>query len=333
LANSDRLQATLFGQSGYATNLVTTRAWERGERLQRLTHTVTTNSTSFTLGFRQYAYDPLQRRTQALLEDGSRWQYGYNDRDEVTLGRRFLGDGAAVSGQQFTYGFDTIGNRTGSAAGGDANGAGLRAAGYGANELNQYTNLVTAGYKDVLGLAFTTNNVWVNGTTNGVERHIEYFRKELAIDNSGGPVWTSVTVTNQNGTNAGGFALAKNQQAPGADLSGNLSLDSIWSYAWDGANRLAAMTMTNVASVPSAQRKQLLFTYDDQGRRVLKVVKTWNSNSNAFLNPATNFFVYDGWRPIAVLTNGMKLVQSYAWGLDLILVRVQVKTNNPWPRG
>jgi hypothetical protein len=135
LPNSDRVQITQFLLLVEDSPMTTTRVWEQGERLHSITHRLPLASQPM-LGSRQFWYDPLQRRTQALLEDGSRWQYGYDDRDEVTGGRRFWGDGQAVSGEQFTYAYDAIGNRTNSAAGGDANGANPRVAAYAPNELN-----------------------------------------------------------------------------------------------------------------------------------------------------------------------------------------------------
>ena len=51
-----------------------------------------------------YLYDAVHRRTQATLEDCSRWQYAYNDRNEVTAGRRSWADWTPVAGQQFVKG-------------------------------------------------------------------------------------------------------------------------------------------------------------------------------------------------------------------------------------
>jgi hypothetical protein len=56
-----------------------------------------------------------------------------------TSGKRFWSDGTPVPGQQFEYGFDDIGNRTSTRAGGDSVGTGLRGAGYTNNVLNQIT--------------------------------------------------------------------------------------------------------------------------------------------------------------------------------------------------
>jgi len=73
--------------------------------------------------------------------------------------------------------------------------------------------------------------------------------------------------------------------------------------------------MTNVATIPNAQRKRLEFGYDHMNRRISKVVKTWNGG--AFTSPVTNLFVYDGWNLLAVLTSDRGLLTSFAWGNDL----------------
>ena len=49
---------------------------------------------------------------------------------------------------------------------------------YTATSLNQYTNRDVPGAVDVLGLAFATNGVTVNGNTPW--RKVEYFRQQLA---------------------------------------------------------------------------------------------------------------------------------------------------------
>jgi hypothetical protein len=36
-----------------------------------------------------YLYDDIDRRTQATLADGSYWSYSYDDRNEVTSGKRY----------------------------------------------------------------------------------------------------------------------------------------------------------------------------------------------------------------------------------------------------
>ena len=68
--------------------------------------------------------------------------YGYNDRGEVKAGNRKWSDTVAVASQQFGYGFDTIGNRTGTVANG-------RSAIYGADAGNRLTTREVPGAVDV----------------------------------------------------------------------------------------------------------------------------------------------------------------------------------------
>jgi hypothetical protein len=93
----------------------------------------------------------VDRRTRATLADGSAWNYDYNDRSEVTGGKRYWGDFAPVAGQQFEFAYDHIGNRSTARFGGDTNGANLRVITYQTNNLNQYTSITTLGYRDIFG--------------------------------------------------------------------------------------------------------------------------------------------------------------------------------------
>lgn len=261
-----------------------------------------------------YTYDSVNRRTRALLEDGSRWDYTYNDRNELTGARRSWYDWTPVAGQQFGYDYDNIGNRKTAQSGGDTNGANLRPTGYAVNSLNQYTTITNLGYADILGVALATNGVWVNGGL--AQRKIEYFRKELQVGNASGPVWTNVTVASGGVTNTGGLIVPDNEQALTYDLDGNLTFDGTWAYEWDGENRLRAMTMTNVAGIANSNRLRLEFMYDSMGRRVKKIVST-NSIGSEFVPQSTNRFVYDGWNLIAVLDPESSLLQSFTWGNDM----------------
>ena len=60
----------------------------------------------------------------------------YDNLGQVTSGKKYWVDGSPVSGQQFEYAFDHIGNRTSAGAGGDAVGANLRYQSYTPNSLN-----------------------------------------------------------------------------------------------------------------------------------------------------------------------------------------------------
>lgn len=58
-----------------------------------------------------YQLDSKGRRTSLTREDGTKWDFGYNDRDEVTSGDKKLSNGNLLAGRQFEYEYDDMGNR------------------------------------------------------------------------------------------------------------------------------------------------------------------------------------------------------------------------------
>jgi RHS repeat-associated protein len=131
-----------------------------------------------------------------------------------------------------------------------------------------------------------------------------------------------VSATSGGTTTNGGLLFPAYNQTLTYDLDGNLSFDGIWTYQWDCENRLAAMSMTNVAGVANSNRLRLEFAYDYQGRRGSKTVKSWNGGT--FTNAVTTRFVYDlsaegagGWNLVASLDPQSSLLQAFLWGQDV----------------
>lgn len=263
LPDSDLLQTTT-GKCGQAPILTTTRHWDYGVRLRDIANTVN----GFNVSSHSYLYDAVNRRYRATLEDGSHWDYGYNDRNELTSARRYWVDNTHVAGQQFTFDYDNIGNRTTAQSGGDSSGANLRETTYSANALNQYASIQTLGYKDIIGAA--TGNVTVDGYP--ADKQGAYFRFETTNVNTS-PVWANVTVSSGSTTITGGLAFPAYNQPITNDLDGNLTGDGIWTYEWDGENRLKTMTMNQILGFPEPDgsctnysRLKLEFAYDYLGR-------------------------------------------------------------------
>lgn len=140
-------------------SITTTRMWDYGSRLRSIANVVN----GATVTSHAYNYDAINRRTRATLEDGSMWNYGYDDRNELTSATRDWSDWSPVSGQQYGYAYDNIGNRQSASYGGDTSGRNLQTINYGANSLNEYTNVATPGWQEVVGAAITSNSVTVNG--------------------------------------------------------------------------------------------------------------------------------------------------------------------------
>jgi hypothetical protein len=198
----------------------------------------------------------------------------------LTGAGRFWSDWTAVTGQQYGYNFDNIGNRTTAQSGSVGS-----TVSYTVNSLNEYSGITTPGSKDIIGLAVATSAVTVNG--GAADRKGEYFHKAITVGNSGGPVWQEVTNSAGGATVTGGLAFPANSQSLAYDADGNLTFDGIWTYQWDAENRLISMSMTNIAGIANSTRLRLDFTYDFMNRRVSKVVST-NSTGSTFVPQSTN---------------------------------------------
>jgi RHS repeat-associated protein len=313
LPNSDLLQTTT-SRSGSTNVLTATRVWEYGYRLKSIKNVAGGEVVSS----HSYVYDALDRRRTVTREDSSTWQYEYNDRDELTSGKRFWNDYTPVAGQQFEYAYDNIGNRIQTKEGGDSEGKNLRNELYGANHLNQITARTNSGSTDIIGAAYTDATLTVNG--GPATRHDEYFHHALPGGSLTNATWQSVTNTATLGANSefdtGNLLLPPRNQQFAYDEDGNLTSDGVWSYDWDMQNRLVAMTGLLGSPAPNIARKKLEFVYDRVGRRIVKIVSSWNGSG--FSNHQTNNFAYNAWLLLAEMNGNNSLLRSYSWGLDLM---------------
>ncbi len=260
-----------------------------------------------------YQYNDANQRTRATLQDGSYWVYEYDTLGQVISAKRYWMDGSPVPGQQFDYGFDDIGNRSSTKAGGNAAGAGLRSATYSANNLNQYTSRTVPGAFDVSGVANANETVTVNGSAADYRRG-EYFQELVNVDNSSGLVWSTVSVTTSGGgSTSGKVFVPRTPENYVYDFDGNLTSDGRWTYVWDAENRL--IQMTPMAGIPDADARRLNFGYDHQGRRIWKRVD-YKVGGN-WTTYYERKFLYDGWNLIAELFTNDGVVKKFLWGLDL----------------
>jgi RHS repeat-associated protein len=313
LSGTDLPQTTTFKHSG-TTVLTTTRGWDHGVRLREIESRLGGGGM---VSAHRYAYDPWNRRTRALLEDGSSWAYDYNDRSEVLGARRLWSDQNPVAGQQFGFAYDGLGNRTSNAVGGNDQGAGLRTNTWTVNTLNQYSQRTVGSARDVVGVASALAAVSVNGLPAD-HRRGEYFWKALAVTNSSAPAWTSFTVnaTQGSSTNTSGYLLTPPaNESFTYDHDGNLTQDGLWTYTWNGENRLIQVESRTTLS-PATARRRLELAYDQMGRRVQK--KIWEHNGSSYQLKQNLLMVHDGWRLVAELNATNKnVLRSYVWGIDL----------------
>lgn len=295
-----------------------------------------------------YTLDARGRRTAAVREDGTHWDYGYNDRGEVTTATHKRADNSSLPGRAFSYSFDAIGNRT------QASVAFAQpppqTTTYSANGLNQYTSITRTNplRRIVQGLAHPGASIEVRhdsptGETRTVAR-IEPngagFIAEAEADTALAGVWRQVVVEATRpgvGVNGGPVRTQRRgwlffppqNETLVYDEDGNLKEDARWLYTWDGENRLTAMEEKPIANASPGQtpppRKRLEFAYDSQSRRVRKVVKSFSSSEETFIVTSDIRFVYDAWNllaeidmsPSLPISQSPRLLRTYAWGYDL----------------
>ena len=311
------LVGTITCHNGTSNVLITTKQYDG---FGQITNIYSTVGAQIVAGH-AYGYNLAGQRTNCVLADSSAWNYGYDLLGQVTNGTHRLSDGQVVTGQNFGYSYDDIGNRNWSDRDGDRQD-------YVANLLNQYTSHTVPGNVWIQGKATTGAVVRVNEVT--ADRQGTRFSRKLMVDNSTQPTYSSIEIR---GVGTNGATVVTNtvtrhaftSQTPEAlayDQDGNLTNDSRWAYTWDAENRLIGMethaSLTNIG-VP---RAALAFTYDSQSRRVRKQVFT-QSPSNAPLWSLTSdiWFAYDGWNLIHEERRPdqrtRRVDMEYVWGLDL----------------
>ena len=320
LANSP-LVTNIWFTNNTTLRMTTTKNYDL---LNRLTGTTSAAGGSNVAVF-NYAYNSANQRTTITNVDNSRWVYQYDSLGQVISGKKYWSDGTPVAGQQFEYGFDDIGNRKTTGAGGDAVGASLRLASYTNNAINQITGRSVPGFVNVLGTAKTnaTVSIWGdNGGFSATSRKGEYFRGEIPFNNTTGAMWLTITnvaaISNYNTpdivTNTvGKTLLAKNPETFTYDVDGNQTSNSLWTNMWNGENR--RVTIESRSTLPAGAKVKEVWTHLADGRWIERLVST--NNGTAYFASLTNRYVWDNQVLLAVLDHTNGVVVSFMRGLDL----------------
>ncbi len=251
------------------------------------------------------------------------YRYGYSARGEVESAATYLGDtpeqdfAPQLSGRNFTYTYDSAGNRlTGSRTGPPAANAEDASEVYTPNNLNQYTTKENNALT-VSGTANEQAAVTVTGGALPAEasRQGAYWGAQVFLPNNSGPNKSTLTITAGLGGNS--TAQTRNAFLPPAlqtfqyNPDGTLQSDGIWTYTWDAENRLVRMDSNPGGGYPS---RTLEFKYDYLGRRIQK--RSVSSAGDVYTR-----YLYDGWNVIAeyaaTATTCGALSRSFTWGLDV----------------
>ena len=286
--------------------------------LGRLTH-ISTRSLKEHGDFHQsfdYTYNDTNQRTRVETEDGSYWDYRYDDLGQVISAKRHWKDGTPVAGQQFEYDFDGIGNRNAARYGGDGSGKNLAEIRYtnSDDDATQIGTIEHPGTTYVTGTANEGAEVTVN--RQPTERQGTYFSHPLNVDNSAGALIESIRINAREGAETDTQSRKAFVPARTAhfryDPDGNLLFDGRWHYGWNGENRLIEMRS---ADVKGGRHLKLEFSYDHLGRRISKrVTETIDGHQPT---ATLRHFLYDGWNLVAELDATGRTHRTHLWGLDL----------------
>ncbi len=320
---------------GSSTRLSSTRTADARGRLDA----VTWSAGGATVSGHDYSINAMNRRTAAQRQDGSHWDYGYNNRGEVTSAAKEDALGIPEPGKQYGFAFDGIGNRTSSTVSSLANNETLRSTGYTANALNQYDEIThpQPGWLVLRGSVNTAANISVTiDNEPPTVRAGPLWHYEKSVDNSAGAVRRVAEITASRSTGGlnngpvttkqkGSVFIPPHTEVPTYDLDGNQTADARWNYAWDGENRLILAEEKPIPTAVAAgvstpsKRTRLEFSYDAQNRRLTKRVLTAAGSSGTFILKQSLVCLYDGWNMIAEIdtTTTPRLLRSYEWGLDL----------------
>lgn len=264
-------------------------------------------STLRTIASIGYQFDQRNRRDIARREDGTFWDYGYNDRSEVTSAQKKFANNSLIPAQEFSYDYDGIGNRLAA-----------KYTTYEPNAVNQYTTITTSGEADILARAPGAVTATVPGSTALTTQSAnDYTNVHVTADNSTSGKYLTATLNSAAGSVSslnGKLWMPPATVSPTYDDDGNLLNDGRWIYTYDGENRLILMQPTPAALSAGCPNQSLQFTYDYASRRIAKKVTTGTTTLS------DTRFLYDAWNLVAEFSaNGSTLVikARHTWGLDL----------------
>ncbi len=296
----------------------------------------------------EYDYNAANQRVgierQGVDEPIWRWDYVYDSLGQVTSAQRHWGElggtSDPVQGQQYTYLFDDIGNRTQTTTNGETVNYTL-ATGSSAG-LNQYAERDVPDVIDVLGFSLYPagqSTLEVNGVTAD-HRKQSYFYHQLGnLGNSSSDLFEEVEVIeyylgNPVAEDSGYYFVAEDPEVFDYDDDGNLLSDGRWEYRWDAENRLIEVEEIRTAEIQQVRRRKLTIIYDDQGRKVRTQQVLWHPGRQVWGNSTNRHYVYSGFNIIGEgyvnpnSSGNWNIETTYLWGLDEVEMNDYRVTNN-----
>jgi RHS repeat-associated protein len=234
------------------------------------------------------------------------WDYGYDVLGQLASAKGFESGGGSRAQEQLTYGYDLAGNLQSRTNNGMVQS-------FNVNSLNELTSVSRTGGFTVAGATTpSATNVTVKANGDGGQVATLYADKTF--------VRTNVSLLNGNNTFSAEAADALGRKDTNTvtvnlpasvsytyDLNGNLTSDGYRAFAYDDADQLTAVQVTNV------WRSE--FVYDGFGRRRIRREKVWKNSQ--WVVAAEVRYVYDGMLVIQERDGNNVPTVSYTRGRDL----------------
>jgi hypothetical protein len=306
--------------------LVGTSAWDAAGRLKSVAWT----RGSSAVASYEYQLNSAGLRSVEIRQDGTKLEYGYNDRGElVSAVRKRTANESVRPDWSHGYQYRDNGNRASiSTPEGET--------------LNYTFSNVSSGVN--VGISPSPTKQWLRGRahpdaevkvgTGTAEREGDLWR--YLWTNPAPPAAQQATVTaTRSSLTPGPIPGNQSWTLPGAatlyqyDLRGNLSQDAHWLYTWDAENRLVVQEQKYPGTATDGARavKRLEFSYDAMGRRISKKLLVSQKLSSGQLVGTWSFsketvFIWQDWVLLAEFVKtssggNFELRRSYLWGLDV----------------
>jgi|GEM_PF-3467077 len=315
--------------------LSTLREYTAAGLLERISHSarnpaVDADAPATSLRSFTYTHDAAARRNTLTTEDGRVWNYGYNEKGEVTSAAQTEAPGTPAYRRDYTYQYDHIGNRTETSE----HGTGITA-NWTANDLNQITDRDVLPHVLVEGATDPLADVRIHSSaadTTGTPASTDgngNFRGLVSADNADqvGRIEPEVRAErpgpnglSEQRSETRKTRVAANPEAIAYDDDGNMQSDSRWLMEWNAENRLTAVSARN----PQDGEFRVENTYDYRGRRVLKRVRVWAGGGWTASHEIQ--FVYAGWSVLTEVRRELagggagpveETTAHTYWGLDV----------------
>ncbi len=319
--NRSHLESIVTARTGRPA-ITTTFTRDQGGWLKSVLTTHAAQPAS-TTGRTYQTRDATGRITRANLPGDDHWIYGYDSKGQITSATRKNSAGTTLTGLTSTYSFDEIGNRLSS-------GGGLhplnQSKTYTPNQLNQYTQITNPNTIVLTGQADPAATVTINSAAT--TRQADWFSKSLTATTTTGPALLPTTVeatkpgAGPNGadlttTTVGDLLFPPATASPTYDDDGNLLFDGIWSYSWDGENRLVKMETSPAATQSGIPYSKAEYLYDAASRRI-SATHTLPGEA-----PVTTRYLWKDWTLLAEWSVDFQsapptpaTTTTYLWGAD-----------------